>query len=267
MRKIIWMELVVLLFLIVFGVMFMTGQDNLQTQNQQIILETVESSVGKNQIVAAFAETNDLQYSQYPESLIQLLERNPEAENFVLAYPLEYGKDHFVDMTQYGQSESVPLFLQWDTRWGYLDYGDDVAGITGCGPVCLSMAGYYVTKDAEMSPDRIIQFALDNGYYVPGVGSSWTLISEGGELLGLDVTEIPLDQERILNNLDVDNPIICAMGPGDFTSSGHFVVMTGHEDGKIRINDPNSLYNSQVLWEYERIESQIENLWVIRKGW
>ena len=37
-------------------------------------------------------------------------------------------------------------------------------------------------------------FASDNGYYVPGSGSSWTLISEGGVKLGFDVKELPLDE-------------------------------------------------------------------------
>jgi hypothetical protein len=55
------------------------------------------------------------------------------------------------------------------------------------------------------------------------------------------------------------------MGPGDFTSSGHYIVLSGCEDGLIRVNDPNSYQNSVKLWRYEDIESQFRNLWVIRK--
>ena len=83
--------------------------------------------------------------------------------------------------------------------------------------------------------------------------------------LGLDVTEIPLVKKRIMDNLEVGNPIICAMGKGDFTSSGHYIVLVGAEDGKIRVNDPNSHANSEKLWTYEEMESQFRNLWVIRK--
>ena len=78
------------------------------------------------------------------------------------------------------------------------------------------------------------------------------------------MTEIPLVKQRVLDNLEVGNPIICVVGPGDFTSSGHYIVLTGLENGKITINDPNSYANSKRLWTYEEIEDQIRNLWVIR---
>lgn len=212
--------------------------------------------------VKKYAEEKGIFYSEYPESLIELLERNPETEAFVLNYPF---RDE-VELTafEYDLSEGVPLMMQWDPRWGYLKYGSDVVGITGCGPVCLAMAGYYVTGDEAFSPDKMVEFAAKNGYYSPGNGSSWTLISEGGVELGLDVTEIPLVKKRITDNLEVGNPIICAMGKGDFTTSGHYIVLVGIEDGKFRVNDPNSYENSERLWSYEEIEDQIRNLWVIR---
>ena len=214
--------------------------------------------------VRAYAKENHIPFKRYPESIIALLDRNPETANFVLEYPLKKDADIQVDLSCYQNTEEVPLFLQWDQQWGYMEYGSDVAGLTGCGPVCLSMVAWYLTEDDAFSPDKIIRFALDNGYYSPGNGSSWTLISEGGVKLGFDVTEIPLVESRIIKNLEVGNPIICAMGPGDFTTSGHYVVLVGYDDGMIRINDPNSIVNSQKLWSYEQIESQIRNLWVIR---
>lgn len=216
--------------------------------------------------VKAFADVNGLRYSDYPQSLIDLLERNPETESFVLEYPMKKGIVSDTGISEPGDRGTVPLFLQWDQRWGYIPYGSDVAGLTGCGPVCLSMAAYYLTGDPAMSPDRIIQFSLDNGYCVPGSGTSWTLISQGGPQLGLDVTELPLVENLITSNLEAGYPIICVMGPGDFTTSGHYIVMTGLENGEIRINDPNSMANSQKLWQYGDICDQILNLWVIREG-
>lgn len=218
-----------------------------------------------NPTVLAFAQKNHISYSSYPDSLIALLERNPETETFVLEYPLKHKNQQDIDMSEYMHSDCVPLFLQWDQRWGYLDYGSDIVGLTGCGPVCLSMAAFYLTEDEAYAPNRIISFAIDNGYVSPGSGSSWTLISEGGPKLGFDVTEIPLDENRIIRNLEANNPIICVMGPGDFTTTGHYIVMCGYENGMIRINDPNSIANSQKLWSYEQIKEQIKNLWVIRK--
>ncbi len=214
--------------------------------------------------ISEFAQNNGLDISDYPESLIDLLVRNSETEDFVLSYPLEKDEKHKINLKEYKNCTEVPLFMQWDKRWGYIKYGDDVAGLTGCGPVCLSMAAVYVKQDIKYSPDYMLEFAKNNDYCIKGGGSEWALISEGGKKLGMDVTEIPLDENRIVKNLEAGNPIICVMGPGDFTTKGHFIVMTGYENGKIKINDPNSYANSKKLWNYDDIYKQIKNLWVIR---
>ena len=218
-----------------------------------------------DRLIAAFAEEQGLRLSDYPTELRELLERNPETEDFVLHYPLDKGSEVHADLAGYDRTDGVPLFLQWDRQWGHVDYGGRPAALTGCGPTCLSMAAWYLTGDDSFSPDRLYAFAEENGYYSPGNGSSWTLISEGAVKLGFDVTEIPLAKGRIFDNLEVGNPIICAMGPGDFTTSGHFIVLVGVEDGLLRVNDPNSIENSRKLWAFEDIESQFRNLWVIRK--
>ena len=215
------------------------------------------------QRVYDYAREHGYSYGDYPESLIALLERNPETEAFVLEYPSR--REEKYDLREIADRETVPLFLQWDRRWGYRRYGSDVMGITGCGPTCLAMVGYYLTGDGDtFDPAAVAEFAERNGYYASGYGSSWTLISEGGVKLGLDVTEIPLVKKRMTDNLEVGNPIICAMGAGDFTSTGHYIVITGLKDGLFEVNDPNSLENSGKLWSYEQIEGQIRNLWVIR---
>ncbi len=220
--------------------------------------------------IAAFAQAHGLTMGDYPTSLINLLVRNPETEEFVLQYPMEYGKEHAVDLSEYrgngdgGRPSEMPLFLQWDKRWGYLQYGADVVGLTGCGPVSLAMVGFYLTGDEKFSPDKMVEYALAHDYSVKGSGSSWTLISEGAVDLGLTVTELPLDKERILANLEAGNPIICVVGPGDFTQGGHFMVLSGCRDGKIQIHDPNSRANSGRLWDYERLEPQFEVLWAIQ---
>ena len=221
-----------------------------------------ETATEAEKIVKTYADEHGIPYRSYPKSLIDLLERNPETEEFVLNYPNREETDY--DISGYDRS-TVPLFLQWDSRWGYEKYGSDMMSITGCGPTCLAMVGYYLTGDADTyDPAKIAAFSEKNGYYATGYGSSWTLISEGAVKLGLDVTEIPLVEKRIKDNLAVGNPVICAMGAGDFTSSGHYIVLVGLKDGKFIVNDPNSPENSEKLWSYEQIQGQIRNLWVIR---
>ena len=169
-----------------------------------------------------------------------------------------------IDLSEHLGSETVPLLFQWDERWGNTIYGSDVMTVTGCGPTCLSMVLVHLLQDATFTPRYVADFAEENKYYAKGSGSKWALISEGGETLGLDVTELPLDENRIKKNLELGNPVICIMGPGHFTTAGHFIVLRGVEDGKFIVNDPNSVENSERLWSYEEISGQIKNLWACR---
>lgn len=215
--------------------------------------------------IAAYAAENGISVREWPDELIALLERNPDAEQFVLGYPLKKGTAEATDLSDLVGCTSVPRLYQWDSRWGYTYYGDTVMGLSGCGPTCLSMVCIYLTGDTKFDPRYIADFSQQNGYCIAGNGSAWALISDGGRKLGLTVTEIPLVESRVMRNLEAGNPIICIMGPGDFTTSGHFIVMTGCSDGKITVNDPNSKQNSAKLWNYDDIKGQIRNLWVCRK--
>lgn len=217
-----------------------------------------------NILIRNFAKENNLSISEWPDELIDLLDKNPEAKDFVLNYPLKKDTTMEVDLSEYKDCDSVPLFMQWDERWGYNQYAGELMGISGCGPTCLSMVSVYLLNNTDYTPQYIAEFAETNGYSVSGNGSSWTLISNGGEELGLDITEIPLVEKRIIDNLEVGNPIICVMGPGDFTSTGHFIVITDYENGKVKINDPNSKSRSEKRWELSDVMEQIRNLWVCR---
>lgn len=217
-----------------------------------------------NSIINNFANENNLQRDDWSDDLITAFKKNPEIEEFVLYYPLKKDIEHKVDLSEYANSEKVPLLLQWDERWGYNQYAGELMGLSGCGPTCLSMVSIYLLNDATYTPDYIAEFAEENGYCTYKNGSEWTLISEGGEVLGLNITEIPLDENTIIQNLKNGNPIICAMGPGNFTSTGHFIVMTAYEDGKIKVNDPYSKLRSEKLWELSDITNQIRNLWVCK---
>ena len=213
-------------------------------------------------MVRDYAEANGIHFREYPKSLIQLLERNPETEEFVLNYPTR--QEEAIDMTTIDRTQGVPLLLQWDTRWGYMTYGKDFAANTACAPLCLSMAGWYLTGDAKFAPDQVISFAHENNYYSKGNGSKWTLISEGGTALGLKITELPLVEQKIMGYLRAGGIIIAVVGPGDFTTTGHYIVITGVENGQLRVNDPNSRINSEKLWAYETIAAQTKNLWLIQ---
>lgn len=212
--------------------------------------------------IAAVAEKHNLETSAWPDSLVELLAKNPDARDFVLDYPFNKDKNYEIRLDEFKNSKTVPLLFQWDERWGYHLYGDELMGLSSCGPTCLSMVCIYLLNDVSYNPKYIAEFSEREGYRVPNQGSAWALISEGGRKLGLQVSEIAPVEAIVQQNLEAGNPIICVMGPGIFTETGHFIVLTAYKNGKITINDPNSKRNSEKQWEFSEFKDQICNLWV-----
>lgn len=198
-----------------------------------------------------------------PASVIEFGQKYPEASGFVEDYP-KY-KDQKQDMDISGEVEqgTIPLFIQWDRRWGYERYGSDLLAITGCGPTCISMVLCGLTGDTAWNPYEVAKFSEEHGYYVPGEGTSWELMTEGAGLLGLDGAYGEVSSSYIYEKLGGGCPLICSMYPGDFTYTGHFIVLTGVDaDGRILVNDPNSRINSEKHWDMEVLLPQIRSVWV-----
>ncbi len=216
-------------------------------------------------IIKSFAKQKGIDEGEWPVELKELLKRNPETKDFVLNYPIKKNMDFQIDLSEYIDSNKVPLLLQWDERWGYKEYAGELMGLSGCGPTCLSMVLIYLHNDAKYSPSYVADFAKENGYSVQKSGSAWSLIYEGGEKLGLKVEELSLSEEKIIKNLKDNNPIICIMGAGQFTTSGHFIIMTEYNDGYVTVNDPNSVKNSNKKWQLKEILDEAKNMWVCKK--
>lgn len=201
----------------------------------------------------------------YPEELVEMLEKNEETYDFVTGYPdrADYvGKE--IDLSGEIQTGHVPLLLQWDMRWGYDSYGQDLIAVAGCGPTCMAMAYLYLTEDADMNPRRMAEYAYDSGFYTQA-GTSWDFFTRGAADLGLSGNELPLGESQIKNALDEGGVVICSMRPGDFTTTGHFILLRGYDEKGFFVNDPNSRRNSGKQWEFDRLSSQIKCLWRIGK--
>lgn len=197
----------------------------------------------------------------YGDVLVDLANKYEEAIDFVYNYPEEYSKPHDATLNEAIDFSSVPMLYQWDKRWGYMDYSGGLMGYTGCGPTSLSMVLLYLTHDTTLTPAKVAEYAIENGYSCEGSGSYWTLMSDGCEHFGVHSKEVPLNEGSMIEALRNDQPLICIMGPGDFTDSGHFIVITDYVDGKFKVNDCFSPSRSEKLWSYYEIANQIKNIW------
>lgn len=222
-------------------------------------LETLRGMLAAHPGLDALLQNPD----SYPARLIELAARNAEAIPFVLGWPGHEEPAAPADITPELARGGIPAFYQWDSRWGYAPYAGGMVGLDGCGPVCLSMAAAGLTGNAENDPLSMARFAEANGYSEAGTGTSWALMTEGAAQLGLSSQELPLDENALRGALAA-GPVILSVRPGDFTTTGHFVLVAGiAPDGGFTIHDPNSMANSGQSWSYERLAPQIKNLWAI----
>jgi hypothetical protein len=199
----------------------------------------------------------------YTEDLLELIDKNSETIDFVYDYPEKKDQSYTIDLTAEAQSDTVPLLIQWDEQWGYTEYGSGLLGYTGCGPTTLSMVAIYLTKDPQYTPIYMADLAVEKGYCVPGSGTTWDLFAKGPESLGLTSKVLSLGEKQITNALDEGKLVVINVGPGDFTTTGHYLVITGYTDEGFTVNDPNSRERSAMTWTFERLKDQIKNLWAI----
>lgn len=197
---------------------------------------------------------------QYPEELLAALANNQEMLGFVMGY---LTADSIVTdgISNEEKKESFPLFLQWDKRWGYANYGTSNIGIAGCGPTCLSMVIFALTGNENATPNKLADYSMKNGHYETGYGTAWTLMTAAASTYDIKAKELGLAEDEMKQKLDRGNPIICAMRQGDFTTTGHFIVIYDYDENGFIVNDPNSIERSQKRWTFETLQYQIKNLW------
>ena len=206
-------------------------------------------------LVMKYAKEKQVAFTEYPESLLKLLEDNPETKEFVLDYP--FRESWAVDLSRFDGDRGVPLFLQWDRQWGYQMCHGEFVGVNGSAAMCLAMAGYCISDgSSQFAPDKIIKFADQNDY------RDAALICQGGAALGLKVTSIAWEKAKVTAYLKNGTPIVASTGSGEL---GKYIVLSGCYNGMITVNDPYSRINSEKAWTFEELTGHINNLWVVQE--
>ena len=82
--------------------------------------------------------------------------------------------------------------------------------------------------NTSFTPKYVADMSVNMGYYVDGVGTDWTLMTAGASELGINSAQLTnWSEDTLKSELSAGHPIICSMGPGDFTNQGHFIVLSG----------------------------------------
>ncbi len=240
---------------------------NGSTLDNRRILENAEV---ENMLLQLALENGDIakiyaDRENYPEELLTALAFNQEMLAFVQGYP-DADTKAAGGFTEEEKKQDFPLFLQWDSRWGYVPYGTSCIGLAGCGPTCLSMVIFSLTEDENATPDALADYSMSHGYYVAGAGTDWSFMTDAAKEYGLSVNQLRLEETAMRQYLDAGCLLICSMGKGDFTRSGHFVVLYDYDEEGFLVNDPNSQERSERCWDFDTLRWQIKNVWGYKKA-
>lgn len=164
-------------------------------------------------------------------------------------------------------------YLQKDPRWKDKPYcvpgESSTIGSAGCGPTCAAMIIETLTGKT-FTPEDACKWSLEHGYkalhqgtyysyFVPQLAAfnikcdmlSWT------STYGKPNHE---NHQKALEMLQQGYYLIALMNKGNWTSSGHFILVWW-ADGKIRINDPNSTRDDRVKGDPYTFRSQVKYYW------
>lgn len=194
--------------------------------------------------------------------LLKLAADEPEAVGFVRGFPEAYPSDAGEPYGESAESAAVPHLYQWDTRWGYTVYSSTTFALTGCCPTSLSMVYAGLTGKADITPYDMGVRAQNGGYMTQYNGTDGSFLVAEAASLGLACTEIGVDADALKAELSRGNVVICNVGPGDFTTGGHYIVIAGlADDGTLIVNDPYSAENSAKTWDVGQVIGQTKALY------
>lgn len=184
-------------------------------------------------------------------------------------YKNGYGMDYSGVVYTDGEVQVI-YYNQLDSRWADIPYGKTGSiGQSGCAPTALAIVVSSFTKQV-ITPEDIGKWSYENGFYCEGQGSYHSLIQSGAKYYGLEVTSVSKNNSSQVTDALADGKLVIAViGKGQFTNSGHFIVLRGiTEEGKILVADPASITRSGQEWDFSTIVDEANgaegvSFWII----
>lgn len=271
LRRRILLGMGAFIFLLIL-VFFIHGK--LSRKNEEAAVPTAEKTKASDVQVQEKEETLEeraarvkkmAQENNFPADIIELLDKNPETVQFVEEYEQSKNLPIANVVSDNLVKGEIPQFLQWDQRWGYASYGTGFVATCGCGPTCLSMVISGLTGDATITPAVVAKYSDDNGLIDDDNNTYWELMTSAPKHWGLRANNVPISEDAVKEVIADGGAVICSVGPGDFTQIGHFIVLVGYDEGKVKVHDPFNQQNSEKIWEYSKIKDQFKSMWIIKE--
>lgn len=142
----------------------------------------------------------------------------------------------------------------------------------GCGPTAMAIVVSSLLN-AEHNPVELTKYACSNGYCTSG-GTKHDFFAAAAKKYGLTIKQVSRENsDEVLAALSGGKSIIIAiMGPGTFTSDGHFITLTGSDGNQVFVHDPNNGDGKKFnkLWDFDLIKRETSKgtntpFWIVSK--
>jgi peptidoglycan hydrolase-like protein with peptidoglycan-binding domain len=147
-------------------------------------------------------------------------------------------------LTAYAPVKQPVEYKQGDNRWKkypYTSCGNKSQTISssGCGIVCAAMV-VATWLDPKITPPDMADLAVKNGYRTKNSGTAWAFFPFLAKKYGLKCMQYSSKYgfDPVIKALRKGALVVCSMGPGYFTTGGHY-ILAWTEDGKsVVVNNP-----------------------------
>ncbi|MGM0219225.1 C39 family peptidase [Enterococcus sp. AZ126] len=176
-----------------------------------------------------------------------------------------------ISESKFADRMPINLLLQTDDKWKTTPYGmenpdGNTLEINGCAILSLAMVSSYLDNKTYI-PQDILNWSK-NDYFVDGEGTAWSIFSDFAMMKGYQFEDLGTDIATVEEQLKQKHPVIISVKPGLFTETGHIMVLSGTNDGKFWVNDPNDSEakgHSKKEFTADELMNEALNFWTIYK--
>ena len=148
------------------------------------------------------------------------------------------------EVVQAGGFRQPVDYKQFDSRWGSIVFtscGNKKQTIknSGCGPTAAADV-IATLKDSSVTPPILAEYAVKKGYRTKNSGTAWAFFKAIAEKYGCSKYVQTSSLATLKACLDAGGYVVCSMGPGYWTSGGHYICAWKYDSTYIYCNDPAS---------------------------
>jgi hypothetical protein len=167
-------------------------------------------------------------------------------------------------------------YKQYDSKWAKKAYNgpgesDKTIKSSGCGPTSAAML-IATLADKSVTPVETCAWSVAHGYKYANQGTAYSYFKP-------QFAEYGITCKQLLNKRIVNQPnhaihaqvkdylsqgyyVIALMGPGTWTTGGHYVVVWDWDD-KVRINDSMSTKEKRLNGDPYTFRNEVRNYWLV----